>query len=112
MKIDKSELGRAIKHVRIASGMTQRELSEKSGLSINYLSLLENGRRGIGLDKLNDLAEIWGIPAWLFAVLGAEVRGKTHDDATRLLEQIKLIAGQAVRLYISRHNRAWGNDRG
>ena len=38
-------------------GMTQRELSEKSGVAIPNISLMESGKRSIGLKSAKKLAE-------------------------------------------------------
>ncbi len=101
MRIDKSKLGCAIKKIRGDLKITQKELAEKSGLTINYLSLLENGKRGIGLERLSDLAEIFGIPTSLILVLASDAPDKKNKDANRLLNQIQIITQQAIALYIS-----------
>ena len=40
-----TKLGEKIKNRRLELGMTQLELSEKSGVSQEYISVLENGKR-------------------------------------------------------------------
>lgn len=65
-------VGKSIKEVREARGITQDELSQKTGLTINYISRLENGHRGISIDSLNDISKILDFPAPLFYTLNAE----------------------------------------
>jgi len=101
MKINKTKLGSTIKEVRKNLRITQKELAEKTGLSINYLSLLENGKRGIGMDHLNDLAEVFGIPACLFIILASDAPDKTNKDSNHLFKQIQILTQQAINLYVS-----------
>ena len=51
------EITRALLEARIRSGMTQTELSEKSGISQADISRLENGTRNPSLALLKRLAE-------------------------------------------------------
>ena len=101
MNIDKLKLGHAIKEIRTGLKITQKHLSKKSGLTINYLSLLENGKRGIGMDHLNKLADIFGIPTLLIIALASDYPDKKNKDANRLLNQIQIITQQAIALYLS-----------
>lgn len=102
MKYNKSKLGRVIKEIRLAQKMTQKELAERVGLTVNYLSLLENGKRGIGMDGLSDLSGVFGIPPELLVMLAADGYDKTDEDASRLLEQIQRLTRQAIALYTAR----------
>ncbi len=99
MKINKSKLGGAIKKIRRALDITQDELSKRTGLTITYLSLLENGKRGIGMDHLNDIAHVFGVPACLLVVLAADVRDRPNEDADQLLKQIQIMSEKAIALY-------------
>lgn len=101
MRVNKSKIACVIKEIRSGLNITQRELAEKSGLTINYLSLLENGKRGIGLERLNDVAKALGVPAELVILLASDVRDKKNKDADRLLRQLQRITHQAIGLYIS-----------
>ncbi len=51
-------LGGRIKERRLELGWTQDDLAVKAGLSKGFLSDLENGKRGIGADKLFDLVRV------------------------------------------------------
>ena len=100
MRINKCKLGEVIKQTRCGLKMTQRELAERTNLTINYLSKLENGKRGIGLDKLNEMAEVFGVPAQLLVVLATDPSGKPDEPANRLLHQIQVLARQAIDLHV------------
>jgi transcriptional regulator with XRE-family HTH domain len=47
---------------RIAAGLSQEELSEKSGLDQTYVSYLEKERRNVSLDSVEKLADALGVP--------------------------------------------------
>lgn len=106
MKVNKKKLGFVIKKVRSDLKITQKTLAEKAGFTENYLSLLENGKRGIGLDRLNIVAEIFGIPAELLLVLASDATNKANKDADRLLHQIQKLSHQAIALHISLQHSA------
>lgn len=50
-----------LKTARLARGLTLREIAGELGVSIPYVSDLENGRRDIPLHRLGDIAEVYGI---------------------------------------------------
>ena len=53
-------LGRRIADCRDERGWTQKQLAERAGLSVTFLSELENDRRGLGSDALLRLADALG----------------------------------------------------
>lgn len=56
------DIGTIIKTARNKKGMTLRELSEKSKLSVGFLSQLERGLTSIAVDSLENLAKVLEIP--------------------------------------------------
>jgi transcriptional regulator with XRE-family HTH domain len=63
------ELGQKIKEVRTSKGMTLKELSEKTNLSISFLSLVERGLASIAIASLQSVAEVLGVNlAYFFSV--------------------------------------------
>ena len=55
-------LGKRIKNRRKSLNLTQEQLSEKCGISVEYLRLIEGGKRRITLAKLRVLAKIFNVP--------------------------------------------------
>ena len=49
------DIGKQIKEVREAKGITQMELSNKLGFNQAYLSVLEGGKIRFSLEKLNQI---------------------------------------------------------
>lgn len=54
-------VGKKIEYYRKKKNLTLNDLSEKSGLSIGYLSNLENGKSSLTLDKIQIICEILDI---------------------------------------------------
>ncbi len=79
--IEEKLLGAAVRKFREARGLTQRELSDKTGLTINYLSLLENSHRGASIPILNRIAKALDVHPILFYVLSYPLDEKEEDDS-------------------------------
>lgn len=56
-------VGQSLKGLRQACGLTQRALAERLGVSSNYLSMVENGRREPSLDLMTEAARALNVPA-------------------------------------------------
>ena len=54
-------VGRNVKKFRLAKGLTQEELAERSGFGQNYLSGLERGQRNPTVVTLWELAQVLGV---------------------------------------------------
>lgn len=54
--VDKFLFGQAIKEARQAKQLTQTQLAERTGLTVNALSLIENGHRFVSIQSLNMIA--------------------------------------------------------
>lgn len=53
--IDRHKLGQIIQTARQKQGITQKQLAEITGLTVNYISLLETGRRGAEIATVNKI---------------------------------------------------------
>ena len=72
MKITSAEtFGKALRQRRKELGYTQGYLSEFTGLSVSFLSELENGKKTIQLEKAIQVAMLLGLD------LQMEVRGRS-----------------------------------
>lgn len=72
MKINPSKFGSGLSALRKTRGLSQAAISETSDLSINYISLIENGAKKPSLDAINKLAEAMDIPAQFLVFLGGD----------------------------------------
>jgi transcriptional regulator with XRE-family HTH domain len=82
------ELSNAVKLIRVASGKKQKEVAEDAGVSSNYLSLVENGKREPSVGFLRKLAKVLGVPVGLF--FAWEDRPQ-HGRVTGIEEMLKLV---------------------
>ncbi len=73
MKI--GNIGERIRRERQARGITQEQLAEQADISVNFMSLIENGRN-MSVDTLLKLANALGVTA---DCLLYEDLGKTDD---------------------------------
>lgn len=51
-KTNKTEIGQRIHQIRIENGYTQAEFAEAIDISINFLSEIENGKKGLSQETL------------------------------------------------------------
>lgn len=60
----KNKVGQRIKELRRKKDITQEQLAEKAGISVDFISLVERGRNAPSLESLEKIAK----------ALGAEVK--------------------------------------
>ena len=60
MKFEKSSLVGFVKAQRKALGLTQIELSQKSGVGLRFIRDLEQGRTGLRLNKIEQVLSLFG----------------------------------------------------
>jgi transcriptional regulator with XRE-family HTH domain len=91
-------LGNAIKVVRTATGMKQREVAAKVGVTANYLSLVEGGKREPSIAFLNRLAKTLGIPVGIFFLW--QEMGDNETDSKRI-DKIRDLLTRLEAMYIT-----------
>ena len=100
--IDK-DFGQTIKKFRVNAGLTQEQLSEKLGISLKYISRLENGYSGIKTQTLLKCMNILGIePNILFSkfITNEDIKDNIQlsVDIATLSEDYKFLASSIVDL--------------
>jgi transcriptional regulator with XRE-family HTH domain len=92
-------LGKAIKDVRRAVGMTQDELASSVGLTQAGISLIESNQSMPHPDNLKIIAEVLGVSVGLLYVYGLEKgdcpKGKYNEA---IMESIRFLALKLVTL--------------
>lgn len=84
------EIGQAIKKIRKEKKIKQYVLSEKTGLSQSYLSLIEKTHRQPSLDTLELICKVFGCPVSIlfwYALEEKDVSDK-KKDAFRMLKPL------------------------
>ena len=97
MSIEKETLGAAIKQVRLARGLTQVQLAEAAGLSKggNSIALIEQGKRFVSVDTLNELANALDVPPACLAILGSQKIG-TNKAATEFMHSLQQVISAVI----------------
>lgn len=85
MVFDLSSLGLRVREFRVRRGMTSRDLAESSGVSLRFLSQLENGQGNISISRLSSVAEALDVP--LTGLLDGSAT-ETSDAQRRLAAEI------------------------
>ena len=68
MKLNLEALGKRIRKAREKRGLSQNSFAEYIKISTPYVSYIENGKRGISLDRFVEIANALRVhPDWLLA---------------------------------------------
>ena len=87
MDIDPEKLGAALRELRELRGLTQQEVADQLGKTVNYISLLENGHRGISIGLLNALCKLLRVPPAFATFLATKPSGRGAQQ--KLMKQIQ-----------------------
>lgn len=79
--------GKAIKTIRAAKGISQKELGKKLNLDTSYLSRIENEQRTPSAELLENIAKQLDVPFYLFILLSSE-KGNLKGTKTQAIEEI------------------------
>lgn len=96
MTISFEELGSAIRRSRKARGLSQRQLAEAVGVTLNYVSLLENGKRGATVETLNAIGRVLAVPAELLMFVGSVVDDDVAPNIAKMMSTAKQLALAAI----------------
>ncbi|WNC14135.1 XRE family transcriptional regulator [Brevibacillus brevis] len=74
-----SNLGKLIKALRVGKKMTLKQISEKTELSISFLSQVERGKSSITLESLKKISEALDVsPSYFFSEEPAAAKTRLH----------------------------------
>jgi transcriptional regulator with XRE-family HTH domain len=102
------KLGRAIKVMRTASGMKQKDIAAGIGVTPNYVSLVEAGKREPSVGFLRQIAKVMGVPVSLFflwAESAVENSSKSKPRLRTLLTEL-----EAMYLFAKRQKTSRGRS--
>jgi transcriptional regulator with XRE-family HTH domain len=90
------KLGTAIKLIRTSSGLKQKDVAARLGVTSNYVSLLESGNREPSVSLLKKLATIFGVPVGLFFLWEAN----EPPSSKKNIEQLRHLLAQLEAMYV------------
>ena len=80
------KIGARLKQARLEKNLTQSQLAEAAGISVSFLSNLENGRQAMNIQTLTTLLDILNISAdWL---LNNETDSANHAAALEIEKEL------------------------
>lgn len=85
MHFDQNAFGQRIKYLRNKKGLTLEQMSSTLNISIDHLSRIELGKRGVSIDLLLDMAELLDVTVD-FLVRGTD---RTARSTQQLISQIR-----------------------
>lgn len=95
--------GKAIKIVRAAHGLKQRELAERLSIGPSQLSLIEAGKRQPSVGVLDEIALALQVPPHLLTVLASEpsdidkrIDPKQMSDLAKSLLELLVASGETA----------------
>lgn len=91
-------VGRTIKLLRISSGLKQKELAAKLGVTANYMSLVESGKREPSMSLLRALSEELALPIGLFLWDTSDTVAGFDTEQRKVYEEIKNLIFEFQRL--------------
>ena len=65
-----NQLGKTIRILRHAKSLKVTDVAKSSGVSVPYLSLVENGNRQPSLEVMRRIADTLGVPSEALVVMG------------------------------------------
>ena len=80
MNPDYKAIGYRIRGARLRAGLSQAELAEKADASQQYISLVENGRKQVGITVLVHIAEALSVSIDQL-LFGVDVSGLSIEDS-------------------------------
>lgn len=84
------KLGSAIKMCRERKGMSRSILAEKTGLSVSYISLLENNKRDPNFSKVEIISTVLNIPIAILLFLATK-KSEFESISPELAEKLSLL---------------------
>jgi XRE family transcriptional regulator, aerobic/anaerobic benzoate catabolism transcriptional regulator len=95
MVFDLIALGHRVRSFRVRRGMTSKDLAEASGVSLRFLSQLENGQGNISISRLSSVAEALRVP----------LTGLLDGSTTEVSDEQRSLASEILALSPERFDR-------
>lgn len=86
-----SELGKILKHCRKFNRMTQKELSDKMGISRPYICEIESGRKIPTLETLQKYSEVFDVPVSVLFLFAENLDNKNLKKKVKSFVRKKVI---------------------
>jgi len=85
--IDLMEVGRRIRSVREILLLSQQDFAELCGLSTSFLSSVERGKKGIGIDSLSKICRVGQISSD-YIIYGSSAKNSNVDTLIEMFRHV------------------------
>lgn len=98
------EIGKQIRIFRNIAGVRQGELAKRIGVSPNYISLVENGRREPSLKFLKRLSEEFDLPLSVLFWSDFETENIEEPKLVKIFESMNQLYWEVIRAKLKNDN--------
>ena len=93
-----SSIGNVLKLIRTHRNISQKEMANFLGVTQNFLSQVEHGKKSISIKKINEFSQKLGIPKDILIIAGCEIPGELNNDEKKNFLDMKKTAMQIILL--------------
>lgn len=93
-----SSIGNVLKLVRTHRSISQGEMAKLLGITQNFLSQVENGKRDVSISKLREFAEKLGISNEILLIAGCDVPLELYGEDKKTFLNMKKCAMKIILL--------------
>lgn len=104
MSFDKKKIGAKIAALRKERKLTQEQLAEKIGVTVQYLGTIERGKANTTLNRLDKIAEVLGCSSYdlIFCTTPLDAVAANISDDNPEMEKLLLEAHEFQRSFIKK----------
>jgi len=95
---DTTHVGKAVRVARAARGISQKALAERLGVSANYLSLIENGKRQPSLSLLQRVGRELEVPPAYLLMDRPEVSARMTPEFRERVDRVLQLLSELLEL--------------
>lgn len=88
--LDTARLGKYLKFLRKAKGLTRKQMAERISATENYVFMYETDRSGIGWGMLDKIGAVLGIPSsWILFIASPDEAPGVPDEVNKKIRDTK-----------------------
>jgi len=95
-----NQTAKIVREKRKTLGLSQEDMARKLGVSINYISLIENGKKKPGNKFIKDFSSNFNVPLMLFSNKDLLPEAKTEKEK-ELLRKFEKLMSDMEELFLS-----------
>lgn len=96
-------LGKAIKKFRKERNISQSDLCREAGISLTFLSQIENGRNKPSQDTMEKISEVLGVPVAIIQFYGIEETDIAKNKRSQFKDIFPMVDNLLKDLYTDEH---------